>query len=515
MIVGIRVDASPTMGLGHLVRCLSLAQALTRSGARVFFLTRDLGIDSAARIAAAGFPAHQLRSAPNGWTPPSGAPPHAQWAGLSAVDDARESAEAMAAQGPDWVVVDHYAFDASWHRIVAGATGARLAAVDDLADRDFDVDLLVDHNLDRGTGKYLGRVPARTRQLLGPRHALIGARFTRARPHVPSGSMKSVGIFMGGVDTHGMSVIAWRACRRVARFDGAIEIVTTSANARLEDVRKQIANDPLTTLNVDLPDLADFFARHDLQVGAGGGASWERCSVGAPTLLLVLAENQRSVVPALSEAGVVAALPGLETPSEESIGRAVATLAREPGRLASMSSAGRRLVDGRGAERVALAMTSSRLCTRPACLADAETMYRWRNDPTTRAVSRDSAEISLQNHTQWLETALKDSSRMLLIGHVGDIDVGVVRLDFAGDEALVSIYVDPALHGLGLGTPLLAAGEVAAATRLSRTATFVADVLHHNPVSRRLFEASGYRFDGTRGRKPAINVLAPAGIAPP
>lgn len=415
----------------------------------------------------------------------------------------------MAEWSPDWVVVDHYAFDASWHRFVASSTSARVAAVDDLPDRDFDVDLLIDHNLARSAGKYRGRLPARARQLMGPRYALIGARFAEVHPHIPSGGVSSIGIFMGGVDAQGMSAVAWRACRHVAAFGGEIEIVTTSANPRLDDLSRLIAADRLTTLRVDLPDLADFFARHDLQIGAGGGATWERCSVGAPTLLLVLAENQRAVVPVLSEAGVVATVPEADNLSDHSIGRAIGALMREPKRLGCMNSAARQLVDGRGAERVALAMTSRNLSTRPARITDAEMMYRWRNDHATRAVSGNSAEIALPQHTQWLRTALEDSSRMVLIGHVGDVQVGVVRVDIAGNEALVSIYLDPGLHGLGLGTALLASGEVAAAQRLPEGATFVADVLNHNPVSRRLFESSGYRFDGTRGRKPAINALAP------
>ena len=69
-----------------------------------------------------------------------------------------------------------------------------------------------------------------------------------------------------------------------------------------------------TTLTLDEPDLAAFFARHDLQIGAGGGATWERCCIGAPTIAIVVAANQSAVVPALDRLGALraASLPGFQ-----------------------------------------------------------------------------------------------------------------------------------------------------------------------------------------------------------
>jgi UDP-2,4-diacetamido-2,4,6-trideoxy-beta-L-altropyranose hydrolase len=500
--IGIRADATPTMGLGHLLRCLALARAMRRAGAEVHFVTRDLGLDSAARIRAAGFGVFSLPAPHCEWTPPDSAPPHAAWAGVPADEDAEQTAGLLRPMEPDRLVIDHYAFDAVWHRRVADALGVRVAAIDDLGDRALDVDVLIDQNLADHDAKYVGRLPQRVRRLLGPRYALLGPRYADAPRHVPSGRLGSIGIFMGGVDQAGMSRLAWHGCRHTAAFDGPIEIATTSANPHLEDLHALASADGRTTLSVDLPDLAAFFAAHDLQIGAGGGATWERCCIGAPTLLLAVAENQRAVLPALSAAGIVATLGEHIAPDATSVGHAVAMLALEPRRLASMSERARRLVDGRGAERVALAMLAQTLSVRPASAADGTMMHRWRNDPATRAVSHHGAEIPLETHLRWLDTVLVDPSTLLLIGCVGQIDVGVIRFDSSGDETRVSVYLDPALHGLGLGPRLLAAGEDAAAERLPPGSTFVADVLGHNDASRRLFVSAGYHFEGLRGRKP-------------
>ena len=66
--------------------------------------------------------------------------------------------------------------------------------------------------------------------------------------------------------------------------NGPIEVVSTSANPHLRGLAAQVRADSLARLSVDLHDLAAFHARHDLQIGASGGATWERCCVGVPSL---------------------------------------------------------------------------------------------------------------------------------------------------------------------------------------------------------------------------------------
>lgn len=104
---------------------------------------------------------------------------------------------------------------------------------------------------------------------------------------------------MGGTDPGGISARVLAACR-AAGFAGTIEVVSTSANSRLDALQQACAVDSAVTLTLDQPDLAGFFARHDLQIGAGGGATWERCCIGAPTVAMALVANQSAVVPGLA-----------------------------------------------------------------------------------------------------------------------------------------------------------------------------------------------------------------------
>ncbi len=507
MRVAMRADASARIGLGHVKRCLALACALREAGADVCLVSRRLGVDTEplARVAAVG---HIALAPPRAIAAPADIVPHAAWAGVAWADDAAETAHRLTQTGwrPDWIVVDHYAFDGRWHQQLAGAFAAKIAVIDDLGDRDLACELLVDHNLAAAPDdKYQNRVPQTAKRLVGPRFALLGAAYAKPQAFQIRQTVHSIGIFMGGVDAAGLSGLALQACREHAGFAGAVEIATTSANPNLPALLALAEPSGDTQVSVDLPDLAAFFSRHDLQIGAGGGATWERCRIGAPTFALVAADNQHVVIPALAALGGVATIDGATTPpTAAELGRALHPLLSDATRRRSLSERSQALVDGLGSRRVALAMAASQLTVRVATENDALTIHRWRNDVATRAVSVDAAQIPWEGHLQWLRNTLRDARRCLLVGRVGQIDVGVIRFD-ADDQGrrAISLYLDPALHGLGLGRCLLLAGEREVRRQQTQDVYFIATVLPTNHASQRMFQSCGYSLQDGLWRKPA------------
>jgi UDP-2,4-diacetamido-2,4,6-trideoxy-beta-L-altropyranose hydrolase len=493
--VFLRADASAELGIGHVQRCLALAEALRTAGFEPILLTRNLGVDTDALARARDVEVQVLP------TCSPTAPP-------DMATDAEQTCAALRDEKMDWVVVDRYEVDARWHIQVARALGVRVAAIDDLADRDLAVDLLVDPNpaWPDHRAKYTGRLTRPTRLLGGPRFALLGAVYAQAQRHQVSENVRSIGIFVGGTDPAGLTEVAIRATCDLASFRGAVEVVTTRGNPRWAEVQRLATRRPNVRVLLDLPDLAEFFARHDLHIGAGGGATWERCCVGGPTLALVAADNQRAVVPVLSSLGAVAALPAGAQNAADVIACELRALMDDPERRRALVQRARTLVDGRGALRVALSMGAARLQVRRVTIDDSRLMHDWRNAPATRAVSTGTDEIPLSSHEQWLRLTIGDSQRLLLMGQVGSVPVGVIRFDATESAMAVSLYLDPELHGLGLGGHLLAKGEEAArlwTLRQGRQPAFSATVLPNNETSRRMFEGAGYQFAGNCGVKAA------------
>lgn len=509
--IAIRADASPRIGTGHVRRCLALAAGLQSTGAPVVLVTRDLGIDTAAIARASGLETIVLPIPRAPFSPDEADPAHAGWAEVSWVQDAQETAAALQGGGAAALIVDHYAFDARWHQHVRATLGCRLVAIDDLGDRPLAVDFVVDHNPDPDhRTKYRPSLEGdKTRLLGGPRFALLSPAYRNAVRHVPRPVVRSIGIFMGGVDAPEHSILALHACREVAVFDGPVEIVTTSANPNLRALKAAIGNDPSASLSIDLPDLAGFFSRHDLHIGAGGGATWERCCIGVPAIVLKSAANQTVVIAALRE---MDAAVTIDAPDSASVGSAVSRLVGSAAQRRRIAANAARLVDGRGADRVAMAMLADRMAVREARHDDAAAMLEWRNDPDVRRQSRTQQPISPDEHRGWVDRVLRDPDRHLLIGEVGTAMIGVVRYDRLGeDEHEVSIYLDPAYLGLGLGPRLLAAGEIWLRERLGGSATIVAEFHPDNAPSRAMFERAGFAGQGNRVRKRLAETNGDAG----
>lgn len=498
--VALRVDASTAIGTGHLRRCLSLAEALTQQGVAVKLVVRRLDSVAAHVLKDCAFPVHWLPVPLPADAPDAGGPPHAAWAGVAWRDDADQTVAALCDDAPQWLVVDHYAFDARWHDAVRAALGCRLLVVDDVADRMLSPDILLDHNwADDHRAKYSGRLTRDPKWLIGPRYALLSEAYRSAPRYKFHPEVRSIGIFMGGTDPGGASARVLRCLRDEVGFKGPVEVVSTSVNPHMSALREACTASPCTMLTLDLPDLAAFFARHDLQIGAGGGATWERCCIGTPTVASALTPNQAVTVPGLNALG---ALQTSSLDESESTGHACTAsplsqilrdLLDDSTTRQRLAKTAAQLVDGRGADRVALHLVGEGLCVRRARLEDCRMLYDWRNHPFVRSVSINPAAIDFDDHIRWMKRVIGAKDRWLFVAEVGTLPVGSIRFDLtAADSAFVSLYLDPALASLGLGQRMLQCGEDELSRTLGLTLTIHATVAAENRASVRLFSAAGY-----------------------
>ena len=334
MRVAIRADASRELGFGHVKRCLALAAALRQGGIEMHFFATASDVDVAAMVQGAGLDCTLLDT-------------------IDAIAPLRDYA-------PQIVLVDHYRLDADWHGAArAQCDAARIAVIDDLANRPLDAEMVIDHNPDPDpAAKYRPLMRRPTLLCAGLRFALLDPVYAAHPRHVYSSRVGSIGIFMGGSDAENFSAFAWQACREGAGWTGLIEIASTSANPQLDALRELCQRDPRTTLLLDAPNLAAFHARHDLQLGAGGGACWERCCLGVPSVVLVCADNQLASVPPLARGHAAVGLDARARSDAQraELGRIVRRLIDSPDTRQALHRASLGLVDGLGAQRAAAAL---------------------------------------------------------------------------------------------------------------------------------------------------------------
>ncbi len=361
MKVAFRADASIQIGTGHVMRCLTLAEGLTRQGHQCFFISRAHDGHLGELITSKGFELFLLSSGESGVVDGDNA--HAGWLGVPWEQDAKEALEVLFRHSADWLVVDHYALDARWEREVASVVG-QLLVIDDLADRNHECAVLLDQNLGREASDYDQRVPDECIRMIGPRYALLRPEFARLREHsLPrqrNSELKRILISLGGVDRDNVTGQVLSALEE-ARLSSSteLEVIMGSAAPHLEDVRRKAEQLPFrATVSVNVHDMADRMFLADLSIGAAGGTSWERCCLGLPALLIILAENQVAGAEALEASGA-AMIVGRGESVKTDLASALLKVS-EPNLLAHMSHLAASVTSGIGVNSVVRFMASSK-----------------------------------------------------------------------------------------------------------------------------------------------------------
>lgn len=496
MNIVFRVDASLTMGSGHLMRCLTLANCLHSHGAQIVFICRHLPESLHRMLFVAG---HSCVMLPDRSQPPSveGAElAHAEWLGTSQSVDAEDTLLVLGSVECNWLIVDHYALDVTWERKLRHRA-CRILVIDDLADRMHDCDLLLDQNLyTDAEDRYLGKVPNACQQLLGPRYALLRPEFAVARRHLRTrdGVVRRILLFFGGMDSANVTGQAMAALAQLHRPDIAVDVVIGAQHPALSAIEVDCQAFGWAC-HVQSEDMATLMAAADIAIGAGGSATWERCSQGLPTIALAISANQKQLVEDAASAGILLELIADETSGStltQAIQDRILQCLQRPQLLLSLALRGTELVDGAGVERVRRAIGVSGLSVRRAVDQDSEMLFRWRNHEKVRAVSHNNAPLQRDEHESWIVDVLANPLRILLIGEFQSLDIGVVRFDCEEHIAEVSIYLNPEEPSTGWGRELLQTAEKYLASNFPNIDEVCAEVLLNNLSSQNFFERSGY-----------------------
>ncbi|MFA6121753.1 MAG: UDP-2,4-diacetamido-2,4,6-trideoxy-beta-L-altropyranose hydrolase [Sideroxydans sp.] len=496
--VAFRVDATSQIGTGHFMRCLTLADVLRQRGAQIRFISRGLPEHLRGMLTARDMDFAPLSDAVTTQAPDDLA--HSNWLGASQAQDASDSAEALADREWDWLVVDHYALDARWESAMRNVAG-KIMAIDDLADRQHDCDVLLDQNYYRDMQtRYHGKVPEQCRLLLGPRYALLREEFRELRAQVKprTGDVKRILMFFGGVDAGNYTGLAIDALSGLDIKGVEVDVVIGAQHPHRAEIEQTCAIQGYAC-HVQTSRMAELMAAADLAIGAGGSATWERCCLGLPVLSLCTAENQRRQIADAAEAGLLYAPDDGGDPVDV-IRRHTKCLLENASLLKLISNAAMNAVDGEGALRIVgeirhpgMSVGTNGVYVRLATADDAPVVWPWRNCESTRRYFFDPSPVSLDTHVAWWHRSLADAQRALLIGFSEERAFGVVRFDFdVPESAVISIYLDPEMTGKGMGRALLFAGLNWLRKNHPETSTVSAEILPENSASLRAFQAAGF-----------------------
>ncbi|WP_210557803.1 MULTISPECIES: UDP-2,4-diacetamido-2,4,6-trideoxy-beta-L-altropyranose hydrolase [unclassified Pseudomonas] len=484
MRVLIRADASPTIGSGHIARCLTLARVLRKQGSHVAFACRRLPGHRLDALAAEGFETFALPDVYPDEDPQQAIESMLPWqADIEALDALLAGHAAF-----DWIIADHYGLDHHW-QTAARRWAPRIAAVDDLATRRYSVDLLLNQNLSGLSANYAPLLPEDCRTLLGPRYAMLREEFVCPAIAIKP-KARRVLVNFGGFDAAMQTHHAMLALKDFAELE--VDFVAGADNPAWAQMQALAATRPHWRLHSFVSDFQQRMTAADLFIGAGGGTSWERAALGLPTLCIAVSNNQQANGEVMAAAGAHVFMGAREQVSVEQLRDAIGFVVDNFYLRLSLAERSRQLVDGRGALRVAAALAGAVLKLRLATLDDAQLLFDGRNAEAVRRWSLDTAAIEWPQHLNWLNASLRNPQRLLLIADADDGAVGVLRYDLRGFEAEVSLYLLEGRLGLGWGRALLARGEAFVREHWPQMTVVTAQVLPGNRPSLNVFRDAGF-----------------------
>lgn len=343
MRVLFRADAGASIGAGHVMRCLAVAEAVQELGGDALFAAASLPPPLEDRLRGAGMAVHRIDAAPG-----------------SAADLAATSIVAAEA-GAAAIVLDGYGFSEEWRSGLA-ETGLCVLAFDDAGTGEpIHAGLIVNAAPDAGRLPYRKGNPD-ARLLLGPAYAPLRreVREAAAAPKPPLEERRSLLVTFGGSDPLGLTApVVERLAPRLPPgvwLDVAVGGAVRDAGA-VEAVAERFKDS--VRLHRDTPRMGHLMAQAGLAVSAAGTTTGELAAIGTPAVLVTIADNQLEAARQSEALGWCALVAGQTEGAPERIVAAALDLWTDPARRRAMAEKLAGIVDGRGALRIAQALAEA------------------------------------------------------------------------------------------------------------------------------------------------------------
>lgn len=497
MVVVFRCDAARHIGTGHVMRCLTLATEMRSRGMKVYFLCRNFIGNLAEEISSQGFKVALIGSS----KPDQNKADFSQYKNWLTVSQETDAAQCISTLEewqvhPDWIVTDHYALDIYWETELHQHYGSRFLIIDDLANRDHIPCWLLDQTWQRHHADYQKHITPATTPLFGAPFMLLRPEFARLRKQASKGAKGSARLLInlggGNPDQQLEKVLNLLTTIKLPE-DLTIDLAVGASVSIDGQLRELISQLPVT-LHHPAKNMAELMSLADFAIGALGTTTWERCSLGLPSIGICLVENQSVISQKLAATGAVHILD--KNYSDSQFYQAWELLAENTRFRERMSRKALRICDAKGAPRVAELISRAELDAPVLRLAtsqetDIQAVFQWQCLPETRKYARNPNPPSWPEHRSWMLKQLDNKDCHFYFIHKGETDAGVIRLNRQSDNNYeVSIFIDPVFYGQGL-----AQHGLAFLSQLHPDLNILAFVMPENRASVKLFEKAGYIHD--------------------
>ena len=435
-----RVDASTEIGTGHVMRCLALAQACIDAGGKAIFAMATQAPELEIRLKSEGIEIVYL-SVHRGST-----------------EDAKKTATLARQFDVSWVVVDGYNFGAEYQKVIKNF-GLDFLFIDDYGHADYYyADIVLNQNIYAHEELYSNK-ESYTQLLLGTSYTLLRREFWQWqgwKRKIPSVANKIL-VTLGGADSDNVTLKVIQGLQLIEIENLEVIVVVGGSNPHYELLQTAIEQSSFVIhLKTNVTNMPELMAWADVAIAAGGSTSWELAFMGLPSLVLILADNQRETAQKLGEMEVAINLGWHENVSFKKISVEAIGLLELSEVRSKMTKLAKKLVDGQGSHKVLLHVEEKQIKLRQVSKDDCKLLWHWANDPEVRKVSFSSDFIPWDSHVQWFTSKLADSDCIIYIAlNNFDEPIGQVRFDIEANQATISISIDANFRNQDYGSKFI------------------------------------------------------------
>lgn len=338
----IRADASTDIGIGHVMRCLALAQAWLDAGGHATFALASGADELGNRIRTEGVGVSRID-----------APPGSQ-------DDVLQTLKLRNETKANWLVLDGYQFAQEYRRELENS-GLHLLLIDDHGDcAPYRSEIVVNVNPQASDAMY-AESQLKTRFLVGPKYALLRREFlavSGARTKVAESAQRILLTF-GGSDADNVTLQVLRALEKVRGLQLQITVIVGATNPNRASLETEIMRSfHVTKLLSDVGNMPQLMSESDLAITAGGATCQELAFLQVPMFLITIAENHEKTVEAYARANAAITAGWFNRIDGSALAASLRRVILDSKLRAEICANAKKLVDGRGAQRVVDIMCS-------------------------------------------------------------------------------------------------------------------------------------------------------------
>ncbi len=280
----VRADGNSSIGVGHVMRCLSIADAFKRKNVEVIFATADDSMKNI--IVDRGFSCFVLNS---------------EYENLKTDFNNKQFLELI--NKSEIVLVDSYYVNEEYFTYLRqDALNKKIIYMDDLCEKAYPVDVVINYNIYADRGKYVDLYESKnynTEFILGSRFTPLRTEFSKVKKIGIKEKISDVLIMTGGADIYHTSLGLIKTLKEYRNNQSGnildhicFHLVVGAMSEDYGNILNEISGINNIVIHRNVKDMISLMLSCDIAVSAAGTSLYELCACGVPTITYVLADNQ-------------------------------------------------------------------------------------------------------------------------------------------------------------------------------------------------------------------------------